>query len=1002
MNVLLLDLEATGGGSLPNFSHGDEMRFCRLVTRVLILTALFLLPMRAPRLLAQSSTGVVRGQVTDPSGAAVTDATVVASPAPGEAGESKAGMVSKDGSYVIRGLTPGQYNVSASAQGFAPFDQPVTVASQPQNLNIKLQIAQQVQQVNVSGEALNVSVAPENNASAIVIRGKDLDALSDDPDELQSELTALAGPSAGPNGGEIYIDGFTGGQLPPKEAILEVRINQNPFSAEYDKLGYGRIEITTKPGFSQFHGDAMVDGNASAFNARNPFAVTEPPYHSQFYNGSIGGPINKKASFFFDFFRRDIQNNSVISAVTLAPNLTVLPVNEAVINPQTRTNLSPRLDYQLGKSNVLTLRYQFWQNDNTNSGIQQFSLPAQAYNLNESEHSVRVSDTQVISSRTVNQVRFQFERDTSNQNPASMAPAINVLGAFTGGGNFQQQALDTENSYELHNLTTTSFGKHQLVFGGRLRDHAESNTTTQNFNGTFVFPTLAVYTLAEQRLEQCPAPCAGVVGANQFQITSGNPLATLNYFDLGLYAEDAWRVRPNISLNLGLRFESQNYINDHADFAPRIGLAWGIGGGRSPKTVLRAGFGIFYDRFQQAQILEAERLNGINQQQYIVPNPDFFPNIPTASVLAAASTSLPSVYRIDPNLRAPYTVQSAIGLERQISKKMTASVTYLNSHGVHQLLTNDINAPLPGSFSPCIPPNTTGCGPATGARPLGDAAGNIYNFESVGLFNENQLVTNFNIRAGAKVTAFGFYTLSYASSDTAGVASSPMNPYNIYEDYGPASFISRHQAFVGGSVLFPHGIRASPFLIASTGRPFNIILGQDVFGTSVFNSRPALAAPGATGANIVATQFGTFNTAPLAGEPLIPPYEFFGPGQVSLNLRLGKTFSFGKKPERSSAGGGGGGGGRGGFGGGDHDHGGGLGGRGLSGGGGGGGGFFGGGGSETGRYNLEFSANVRNIFNHVNLGPPVGNLGSPLFGESNSVSGFSGYRRMDFMVRFNF
>ena len=199
-------------------------------------------------------------------------------------------------------------------------------------------------------------------------------------------------------------------------------------------------------------------------------------------------------------------------------------------------------------------------------------------------------------------------------------------------------------------------------------------------------------------------------------------------------------------------------------------------------------------------------------------------------------------------------------------------------------------------------------------------------------------------------------------------------------------------------MLFPHGIRASPFLMASSGRPFNIILGQDVFGTSVFNARPALAEPGATGPNIVVTKYGTFNTAPLPGEQVIPPYEFFGPGQVSFNMRLGKTFSFGKKPERSGATGGPGGfGGGGGY----HEHGGGLGGRGLSGGGG-GPGLFGGGGSENGRYSLEFSVNVRNVFNHVNLGQPVGNLGSPLFGQSNSVSGFSGYRRMDLMVRFNF
>ena len=126
--------------------------------------------------------------------------------------------------------------------------------------------------MEVTDPTTKVSVNPEENATALVIKGEDLNALSDDPDELQSELEALAGPSAGPNGGQIYVDGFTAGQLPPKADILEIRINQNPFSAEYDKLGYGRIEITTRPGSSQFHGQVMGDINASPFNTRNPFA----------------------------------------------------------------------------------------------------------------------------------------------------------------------------------------------------------------------------------------------------------------------------------------------------------------------------------------------------------------------------------------------------------------------------------------------------------------------------------------------------------------------------------------------------------------------------------------------------------------------------------------------------------------------------------------------------------------------------------------------------------
>ena len=125
-----------------------------------------------------------------------------------------------------------------------------------------------------------MDVDPENNAGAIILKDKDLEALSDDPDELMSELQALAGPSAGPNGGQIYIDGFTGGQLPPKASIREIRINQNPFSAEYDKLGYGRIEIFTKPGTDKFHGQLFLIGNTAGFNSRNPFEVIPERHHA--------------------------------------------------------------------------------------------------------------------------------------------------------------------------------------------------------------------------------------------------------------------------------------------------------------------------------------------------------------------------------------------------------------------------------------------------------------------------------------------------------------------------------------------------------------------------------------------------------------------------------------------------------------------------------------------------------------------------------------------------
>ena len=964
---------------------------------------------------AQIPSGTIRGQVSDPSGAGVPGAVVQAV---SSSGQTSSGVAKTDGSYEIRGLAPGKYTLRAQATGFAIFErQSVEIlAGQGKKLDIALQLAEEKEQVTVTSQTTQVSVAPQENATSLVIKGEDLQALSDDPDELQSELDALAGPSAGPNGGQVYVDGFTAGQLPPKADILEIRINHNPFSAEYDKLGYGRIEITTHPGASQLHGQILGNLNDSVFNSRNPFAPQEPGYHSEFFNGSVGDALSRKASFFFTFFRRDIQDNSIVSAFTLSPALVETPFSQAVASPATRTNLSPRFDYQLSQNNVLTVRYQFFDNNTRNGGIGQLSLPTQGYNTHSLEHTLQVSDTQVFSAKALNQLRFQYLHDGTDQTSQYLEPTISVLGAFTGGGNSSGVSSDTQNRYELQNLTSLFIGKHTLVVGGRLRDGQDSNISDADFNGTFTFPSLQAYQAAEQALQSCTATGGTVCqasGASQLLLVTGQKLATVNLLDVGLFAQDDWQLHPGMTLSAGLRWETQNHIHDHSDFAPRLGFAWGLRRSQKgpAKSVLRVGSGVFYDRFASNLVLNAERLNGINQQQFIISSPDFFPNIPSLSTLPSLSNTLPNSYQIAPNLRAPYVWQSAASLEQQVTKNATLSLTYLHSRGLHQFLLDDINAPLPDTFRLGDP--------EAGVRPLGNAAGNLYQYESVGLFNQNQLIANFNIRLGTRLSLFGYYTLNYADSDTTGNNPSiAMNPYDLLESYGRASFDVRNRLFLAGTWNLPHRFSLSPFLVTSSGAPFNVTVAQDMYGTgNLSNSRPAFAAAGESGTNIVETRLGTFNIAPQANQALIPVNRFTGPGQFTLNLRLSKTFSFGKEVTRraSTAGGGsgggfGGGGGRGGGGGGrgGYGGGGGLGGRGI-GGGGGAGGFFGQGNNATKRYSLTFSAYARNALNNVNLGSPVGLIGSPLFDQSNSLGGVFGgggsqaaNRRIDFQAVFSF
>ena len=340
-----------------------NFRSVRSVLLILLATVSLLLP--AGNLYAQVQPGSLTGVVTDPSGASVAKAAVRLINSSGASSDT---TTSREGVYEFKNLVPGMYTLKAVAKGFALFtkEDVQIVAGQLQQLNIPLTIQIEEQKVEVTDSSTTVGVDPTNNAGAVVLKGADLEALSDDPDELLSDLQALAGPSAGPNGGQIYIDGFTGGTLPPKASIREIRINQNPFSAEYDRLGYGRIEIFTKPGTDQFHGQFSLMGNTAGFNSRNPFesipAGTQPPgYHSTQFSANVAGPLlSKKASFFFNIEQRNINELSIVSAQIVDPTtFAIIPFSEGVPNPRTRTNLSPRFDYQVSANNTLTARYQY-------------------------------------------------------------------------------------------------------------------------------------------------------------------------------------------------------------------------------------------------------------------------------------------------------------------------------------------------------------------------------------------------------------------------------------------------------------------------------------------------------------------------------------------------------------------------------------------------------------------------------------------------------------------
>lgn len=936
-----------------------------------------------------AQTAFLHGTVTDPTGAVVPGATVTLTDSKGV---TQAATTDKNGAYSFADLPPGAYTVQASAPNLAltaPIS--VTLTGRAQTTNLTLAVQVEKQNVNVE-EDTGPTISPENtsNASSIVLEGKDLEELGDSQEDLATDLQALAGPSAGPNGGSLYVDGFSGGDLPSKTSIKDVKINQNPFSSEYDKLGYGRIEVETKPGTEQYHGQAYFNLGDSVWNSRDPYTQEKAPFLLREYGGEFGGPIRHNLSFLLNVDGAAIDNGANIDTVTLDPQtLAITPFTSVFTVPQRRIIVTPRLDDQLNTNHSLSLRYRVEQADISESGVGSLNLVSLSNHVHFLSNTFQASEVATLGTHTVNQARFQFYRVASYTLPNTAGSEIQVLGAFNGGGSQLGPVYDTQNNFEFQNYITIIHQKHALHFGIRVRQAGDNNSSQANFGGTFTFggetcpeldannqpvldgsgnpilvplQSVEVYrrTLLFQSLGDSPAQIRSLGGgATQYSAYAGVSRIYANQTDIGLFFGDEWHITPHLIVTPGLRYEWQNNIHDLHDFAPRLALAWQPGG--NSKFVLRAGFGIFYDRFPLSSVVTAKRFDGDVQQQYVINSPDSFPNPPAITVPSA-------IQQISPALRAPYIVQSAVTVERQLARRTTVAVTYTNSHGLHQLRTLDVNAPLPGTYDPSVP--------GSGVFPLGFNAP-VFQMASDGLYNQNQLIVNVNSKLTSTLSFFSNYSLNRALSNTDGLITSPANPYNFSGEYGPAITDVRNSLVFGGT-FERWKFRIAPMVRMFSGPPFDITAGSDTYGDTLFNARPGIS-PDPTKPGLIQTKYGLLDPNPSPGEPTISRNSGRGPGLVLFNLRFTKLFEFGRiaeaaAPKASGATPNG---------------------------------------TESYRYTISLAASIRNIINHDNPGPIIGDITSPFFGRANQSIGAASFggtgflesannRRIEFQTKFIF
>ncbi len=745
-----------------------------------------------PALAQTARDASLRITVLDQTGAIIVNSQVTIVPVD-PAGQAIEVVTDARGEAVAATLAPGRYSVRAEFPGFEPrqIDDLRLRAGSNTRREMKLNLAKVAEDVVVGQDPRDRALDPRGNAFGNVLTREQIEALPDDPDDMEAALKEMGGPGA-----TIRVDGFRGGRLPPKSQIQSIRFRRDLFAAENHGGGMVFVDLVTRPGGGPMRGSVDFTFRDEAMNARNAFAPRRSPEQQQNGTFTLSGTLKKDRTG-FSFTSNGV---NAYDSKTLNAALPEQHISGSVRRPADRANFSARVDHALTKSHTLRASYQRNGTASRNLGVGDYDLPARAYSRDTTEDVFRLSQSGPVGRNFFNETRFQVRNQSSESSSLTDAPTLQVLDAFTAGG-AQIEGGRSGTDIELATDFDYVKGRHSARAGFLLEAGRYRSDDARNMGGTFTFASLAAYEAGRP---------------TTFTQRSGDPLVKYSQVQFGGYIQDDVRVARSLSMSFGLRYEAQTHTDDYLNFAPRFGSTWSPL--KSGATTIRGGVGIFYEWYDSQLYEQTLRVDGTRQTDLVVQNPGF----PDPFEGGDAVVLPASRYQQAADLVLPRTFRTNVGVEQAVGKYGRINVGYSFARGSDLFRGRNINAPL-----------------ADGTRPDSEW-GNVTQIESTARSQAHVINTGFNINLPWHRTfLFVNYSLAKAMNDTDGAFSLPVDSFDPGAEWGPAQGDVRHRVSGMFNMNLWQGFKLATSFSGNSAPPYNITTGRDDNNDTVSNDRPA-------------------------------------------------------------------------------------------------------------------------------------------------------------------